>query len=118
MGGGGGGEDGYGDFFAFFELRGDGRRLGVGRLGGGGDDEGEVRDSVVVVGGEKVVEVGGEEVNSGSVYFGVGFKPIQNGDVDEDVFAPVDCSFDSVLEDVLERGKAGDEDLVVEIVRV
>ena len=43
---------------------------------------------------------------------------IQNGDVDENVFAPVDCGLDSVLEDVLERGKAGNEDLVVEVVRV
>ena len=43
---------------------------------------------------------------------------IQNGNVDEDVFAPVDCGLDSILEDVLEGGKAGDENLMVEAVWV
>ena len=71
----GGGDDGDGDFFAFFEFR-NGWRLDVGGLRGGGDDEGEVRDSVVVVGGEEVVEVGGEKVDTSSIDFRVGFKPL------------------------------------------
>ena len=79
MGGGGRGDDGDGDFLAFFELGGDGWRLGVGELGDGGDDEGEVGDCMVVMGGEELVEVGGEKVDAGSIGFRVGFKPLRRG---------------------------------------